>query len=256
MPCIGPIARPKRRAVSGARRSISTSKELGAVYGEVNGWERPNWYARDGVKPEYEYSYGRQNWFPCAAYEAERLMNRLRLLRSVLALPIFMSKARDALHRAEPHFSANNVDVEPGRIVYTQWLNERGGIEADLTVTRLGENEFMVVTGAVPQTRDMAWLKRHTPEDAHCVATDMTSGLPMIALMGPKSRALLKSFPAPISPTRPFLLAPRKRSKLATPGCAPAASPMSANWAGSFTFPPNSPPMSSKRCWRRDRNSA
>ena len=65
--------------------------------------------------------------------------------------------------------SANNVDVEPGRIVYTQWCNERGGIEADLTVTRLEENKFLVVTGAVPQVRDMAWLKRHTPDDAHCI---------------------------------------------------------------------------------------
>ena len=88
--------------------------------------------------------------------------------------------------------SANNVDVEPGRIVYTQWLNERGGIEADLTVTRLAEDRFLVVTGAAPQTRDMAWLKRHTPDDAICVATDITSGLPMIAVMGPKSRALLE----------------------------------------------------------------
>jgi heterotetrameric sarcosine oxidase gamma subunit len=88
--------------------------------------------------------------------------------------------------------SANNVDVDPGRVVYTQWLNERGGIEADLTVTRLAEDKFLVVTGAVPQTRDMAWLKRHTPDGAHCVATDITSGLPMIAVMGPNSRALLE----------------------------------------------------------------
>ncbi len=88
--------------------------------------------------------------------------------------------------------SANNVDVEPGRIVYTQWLNERGGIEADLTVTRLAGDRFLVVTGSAPQTRDMAWLKRHTPSDAFCISTDITSGLPMLSLMGPKSRALLE----------------------------------------------------------------
>ena len=70
--------------------------------------------------------------------------------------------------------------------------NERGGIEADLTVTRLAENRFMVVTGSVPQTRDMAWLRRHTPDGAHCTAVDITSGLPMVAIMGPKSRALLE----------------------------------------------------------------
>jgi len=83
------------------------------------------------------------------------------------------------------------VDVEVGRIVYTQWLNERGGIEADLTVTRLGPQDFLVVTGSVPQVRDMAWLKRHT-ENLNVVATDVTSGLPMVAVMGPKSRALLE----------------------------------------------------------------
>jgi heterotetrameric sarcosine oxidase gamma subunit len=103
----------------------------------------------------------------------------------------YMVEGRDAC-KVLNQISANNVDVKPGRIVYTQWLNERGGIEADLTVTRLEANRFMVVTGAVPQTRDMAWLKRNTPDDAHCVATDVTSGLPMLTIMGPKSRALLQ----------------------------------------------------------------
>src|SRR5439155_7313718 len=103
----------------------------------------------------------------------------------------FLVEGKDAL-KVLNRISANDVDVAPGRIVYTQWCNERGGIEADLTVTRLAEDKFMVVTGAVPQTRDLAWLKRHTRDDAHCVATDITSGLPMIAVMGPKSRALLQ----------------------------------------------------------------
>jgi heterotetrameric sarcosine oxidase gamma subunit len=100
-------------------------------------------------------------------------------------------QGRDAC-RVLNHISANDVDVAPGKIVYTQWLNERGGIEADLTVTRLAEERFLVVTGAVPQTRDMAWLKRHTPGDAHCIALDVTSGLPMLSIMGPKSRGLLE----------------------------------------------------------------
>ncbi len=185
---------PYRQAETarGVRRSplYPYTKDLGAVFGEVNGWERPNWYARDGVKPEYEYSYGRQNWFPCADYEAKQLMTNCAFFDQT-SFAKYSVEGRDAcavLNR----ISANNVDVEPGRIVYTQWLNERGGIEADLTVTRLEENKFLVVTGAAPQTRDMAWLKRHTPADAHCVATDITSGLPMIAIMGPKSRALLE----------------------------------------------------------------
>jgi 4-methylaminobutanoate oxidase (formaldehyde-forming) len=179
-------------AARGIRRSPihQYTKELGAVFGEVNGWERPNWYARDGVKPEYEYSYGRQNWFPCADYEAKKLMTDCAFFDQS-SFAKYSVEGRDAcavLNR----ISANNIDVEPGRIVYTQWLNARGGIEADLTVTRLAEDRFLVVTGAVPQTRDMAWLRRNTPDGAHCIATDITSGLPMIAVMGPKSRALLE----------------------------------------------------------------
>ena len=185
---------PYRQAETarGVRRSpiYEQTKKLGAVFGEVNGWERPNWYARDGVKAEYEYSYGRQNWFPCADYEAKQLMTKC-VFFDQSSFAKYSVEGRDAC-KVLNNISANNVDVEPGRIVYTQWCNERGGIEADLTVTRLDEGKFLVVTGAVPQVRDMAWLKRNTPENAHCIATDITSGLPMIAVMGPNSRALLQ----------------------------------------------------------------
>jgi len=185
---------PYRQAETarGVRRSpiYEATKKLGAVFGEVNGWERPNWYARDGVKPEYAYSYGRQNWFACADHEAKQLMTKCTFFDQS-SFAKYQVEGRDAV-KVLNHISANNVDVESGRIVYTQWLNERGGIEADLTVTRLAEDRFLVVTGAVPQTRDLAWLKRHTSDDAHCVATDVTSGLPMIAIMGPNSRALLQ----------------------------------------------------------------
>ncbi len=184
---------PYRQAETarGARRSPihQYTDKLGAVFGEVNGWERPNWYARDGVKREYEYSYGRQNWFPCAQYEADRLKNDVVFFDQA-SFAKYHVEGKDALSVLN-QVSANNVDVPEGKIVYTQWLNERGGIEADLTVTRLGEQKFLVVTGAVPQTRDMAWLKRQTG-DKNCVTVDVTSGLPMIAIMGPKSRALLE----------------------------------------------------------------
>ena len=185
---------PYRQAETarGVRRSPfhQYTDELGAVFGEVNGWERPNWYARDGVKAEYEYSYGRQNWWPCADYEAKALMNDCVFFDQT-SFAKYQVEGRDAC-KVLNRICANNVDVLPGRIVYTQWLNERGGIEADLTVTRLEANKFLVVTGSVPQTRDMAWLKKHTPDDAHCVATDVTSGLPMLTIMGPKSRTLLQ----------------------------------------------------------------
>jgi 4-methylaminobutanoate oxidase (formaldehyde-forming) len=80
-----------------------------------------------------------------------------------------------------------------GRVVYTQWLNERGGIEADVTVTRLAKTAFLVTTIAVAQRRDAAWLTRHIPEGAHCFVQDVTSGLPMLSVMGPRSRDLLES---------------------------------------------------------------
>jgi heterotetrameric sarcosine oxidase gamma subunit len=184
---------PYRQAETarGVRRSpfYNYTKDLGAVFGEINGWERPNWYARDGVNPEYEYSYGRQNWWRCAELEGKALMNDC-VFFDQSSFAKYQVEGRDAC-KVLNYISANNVDVEPGKIVYTQWLNERGGIEADLTITRLAADRFLVVTGAVPQTRDMAWLKRHTPTNAHCFATDVTSGLPLLTIMGPKSRALL-----------------------------------------------------------------
>jgi heterotetrameric sarcosine oxidase gamma subunit len=185
---------PYRQAETsrGVRRSAfyEQTKKLGAVFGEVNGWERPNWYARDGIKAEYEYSYGRQNWFPCAQAEADALKNDA-VFFDQSSFAKYLVEGRDAC-RVLNHISANNVDVPTGKIVYTQWLNPRGGIEADLTITRLAEDRFLVVTGAAPQIRDMAWLKRHTPDDARCTAVDITSGLPMLSIMGPKSRALLE----------------------------------------------------------------
>jgi glycine cleavage system aminomethyltransferase T len=103
----------------------------------------------------------------------------------------FLVQGRDSLATLNL-ICANQIDVAPGRIVYTQWLNDRGGIEADVTVTRLDATSFLVVTGASGQTRDLAWLNRHIPPGALCIATDITSGLPMLALMGPNSRALLE----------------------------------------------------------------
>ncbi len=185
---------PYRQAETsrGVRRSpfYEITKTLGAVFGEVNGWERPNWYARNDTKPEYEYSYGRQNWFPCAQHESDRLQNEV-VFFDQSSFAKFMVEGKDALQVLN-YISANQIDVAEGRIVYTQWLNERGGIEADLTVTRLGPEKFMVVTGAAVQTRDLAWVKKHA-EGKACVVTDITSGLPMLSIMGPKSRALLES---------------------------------------------------------------
>ncbi len=176
----------------GARRSPfhEALTRAGAVMGELSGWERPNWFAPDGVEQVYRYSYGRQNWFEHTAAECRAVRDTVGLFDQT-SFSKFLVTGADActvLNR----ICANDIDRQPGAVVYTQWLNERGGIEADLTVTRLAETEFLVVTTAAGQTRDFAWLKRHIPDDARCAAVDVTSGLPMLGLMGPNSRALLE----------------------------------------------------------------
>lgn len=176
----------------GARRTPLHDKMLaaGAAMGETAGWERPMFFAESEEKREFGYSYGRPSWFDAVGEECRAMAQGVGLFDQS-SFPKFLVEGRDAcavLNR----ISANQVDVEPGRTVYTQWLNERGGIEADLTVTRLSDTQFWVVTAGGAQTRDFAWLKAHIPDDAHCVAVDITSGLPMIGLMGPNSRALLE----------------------------------------------------------------
>lgn len=176
----------------GARRShfYDRFKEEGAVYGELAGWERPNWFAPKGVAPEYVYSYGRQNWFEHVGAECRATRDGV-VLYDQSTMTKFLVEGRDALQVLET-ISANRVDVPPGKLVYTQWLNERAGIEADLTITRTGEHQFMVVSSAPTHFRDLSYLRRHAQAAAHCFVTDQTAGLPMLGLMGPRSRAVLQ----------------------------------------------------------------
>ncbi|MEF2549009.1 FAD-dependent oxidoreductase [Aurantimonas sp. E1-2-R+4] len=168
----------------------------GACFGETAGWERANWFVpkadlERGVKPEYRYSWGRQNWFDYAAGEHKAVREAVGLfdMSSFVKLRVEGRDAFDVLQK----LCANDVDVAPGRIVYTQWLNDRGGVEADLTVTRLSETAFLVITGAAQDVRDIAWLKRHIPGDAHCTVTDVTSAEACLPVMGPNARKLLQS---------------------------------------------------------------
>ena len=144
-----------------------------------------------GETPEIVYSYGRPSWFDNVAAECRNTAENATLfdLSCFVKYAVDGRDACDVLNR----MCANDIDVEPGRVVYTQWLNEAGGIEADVTVIRLSETSFLVTSIAVSQRRDIAWLTRHIPEGAQCFARDMTSGLPMLALMGPKARALLQT---------------------------------------------------------------
>ncbi len=163
----------------------------GACHGEAFGWERPNWYAPKGIKPKYEYSYGRQNWFEHSAAEHKGVRENVGLFDQT-SFAKFRLEGADACSVLN-QVCANDIDVSPGRIVYTQWLNESGGIETDLTVTRLSDSSFFIITAAETEVRDFSWLERHIPDDAHCVLTNVTSGIGVISIMGPKSRELLQS---------------------------------------------------------------
>ena len=164
-------------------------KARGACFGEVAGWERANWFATDGADPKYEYSYKRQNWFPYAAAEHMAVRESVALFDQS-SFAKFMVQGHDA-EAALQRICANDVAVPIGKVVYTQWLNERGGIEADLTVTRLAEDAYLVVTGAAVGGHDLHWLKRNIPEGSHAVVTDVTSGYAVMGVMGPRSRELL-----------------------------------------------------------------
>ncbi len=163
----------------------------GACFGEAFGWERANWYGEPGSSPRYEYSYGRQNWFAASAAECQAVRAGVALFDQS-SFAKFRLEGRDAC-AVLSRVCANDIDVAPGKLVYTQWLNEKGGIEADLTVTRLSETAFLIIGGAETETKDFNWLKRHTPGDAHAVLTNVTSGMGVLSVMGAKSRALLQS---------------------------------------------------------------
>ncbi len=175
----------------GARRTAFHDRLVaqGACMGELSGWERANWFGAPGSAPAYEYAFGHQNWFSNTAAECRAARDAVALFDQS-SMAKFIVQGRDAcavLNR----IGTADVDVANGRIVYTQWLNAKGGIEADLTVTRLATDRFMVVTSAGSHIRDLAHLNEHIPTAAFCSVTDVTSGLPMLGLMGPNARALL-----------------------------------------------------------------
>jgi len=163
--------------------------EHNACFGEAAGWERPNWFAPDGVEPEYEYSFGKQNWFEHSAAEHKAAREKV-VLFDQSSFSKYLVQGRDAV-KVLQRISSADVDVAPGRMVYTHWLNERGGIEADLTVTRIAEDQFWVISGAAQTIKDLHWLKSHIAEDEFCCVSDITNAWAMLGVMGPGSRELL-----------------------------------------------------------------
>jgi glycine cleavage system T protein len=161
----------------------------GACFGEAAGWERANWYAPPGVSPKYDYAWGRQNWFEHVRDEHMAIREHAGLF-DLSSFAKFQVQGRDAEAELQ-RLCANDINGPVGRIVYTQMLNARGGIEVDCTVTRVSEACYWVIDAAANQVRTMTWLNRHLSPSAHVSVTDITSAYGVLSLMGPKSRAIL-----------------------------------------------------------------
>ncbi|MEE4217927.1 MAG: FAD-dependent oxidoreductase [Xanthomonadales bacterium] len=164
----------------------------GAYFRDVSGWESPAWYAPEGHEPKVEkLSWGRQNWFPWWRAEHQACREGV-ILMDMSFMGKFLVQGRDA-GTCLDYLSANRVDGEPGRITYTQWLNEEGKLEADLTVIKFSNDKFMVVTSDTAHRHTEAWMNRHIAEDQHVFVTDVTSAYGQLNIQGPRSRELLQS---------------------------------------------------------------
>jgi len=161
----------------------------GACYGEAAGWERPNWFAPEGVEPVYQYTYKRQNWFDYSGNEHRAVRENVGLFDQT-SFAKYLLQGQDAVHVLN-HICGNQIDVPVGKVVYTQMLNERGGIEADVTITRTGIDSFYIMDGAALQQRNYHFIKANIQPGQHAFLTDVTSGYVMLGVMGPNSRSLL-----------------------------------------------------------------
>ena len=181
------------RTARGIRRSAlhELFAKAGAVFGAPTGWERPLWFAQNAGEREQRYSFHDQPWRPYAEREAMAVRDGVALfeLSPFTKIRVEGRDAETLLQR----LCTSNVAVEPGRVIYTQMLNRRGGIEADLTVTRIDEEVFWVVSGAATRVKDLTWMRRGLAEDEHVAISDLTSAYGVIGVMGPHSRRLLQA---------------------------------------------------------------
>ena len=163
-------------------------KDLGAVFGEVAGYERANWYAFKGQKPEYEYSWGRQNWFENQQLEHQSVREDIGIF-DMSSFGKIKVEGDDALVLLQ-YLCTAQMDVPVGKIVYTQILNSKGGIESDLTVSRLSKNSFLLVVPCATLQRDLKLLKTFS-KSKNVVVVDISASEGVLSIMGPKTRDLL-----------------------------------------------------------------
>ena len=182
----------QKETARGVRRSPFHSylKNHGAVFGELAGWERANWFSEKGQIQEYKYSWGRQNWFENSHNEHMAVRNSLGMY-DMSSFGKLMVEGRDAESFLN-HICGGDMSVPLGKIVYTQFLNSRGGIEADVTVTRLSEVSYLVVTPAITRLADQTWMRRNIG-NFEVVITDITAAEGVLAIMGPNSRKFMEA---------------------------------------------------------------
>ena len=186
---------PHEEYASGRPRIVSPLyerlKKLNASFGSKLGWERPNWFAPKGVEPRDIYSMGRQNWFAAVGEEHKAVRQRAGIFdqSSFAKYELVGKDAAEALS----WICANNVGRAPGKLTYTQMLNTRGGIECDLTVARLAEDHFYIVTGTGFRTHDFAWIADHIKPGLDVRLSDITEDWGTLAVMGPRSRDVIQA---------------------------------------------------------------
>jgi sarcosine dehydrogenase len=189
------IGFPHEEYASGRPRIVSPLydrlKARGGVFGSKLGWERPNWFAPEGMQPRDAYSMGRQNWFDAVGEEHKAVREAAGLFDQSSFAKYEVSGPGAA--KALDWICANHVTREPGRLTYTQMLNSRGGIECDLTVARLADDLFYIVTGTGFRTHDAAWIRSHIPDGCAAHLTDVTEEWGTLSLMGPKARDILSA---------------------------------------------------------------
>jgi 4-methylaminobutanoate oxidase (formaldehyde-forming) len=166
-------------------------EDAGAHFSEAAGWELTAWFAPDDAEIEPRLSYGRQDWFAYHAAEHHAVRNGVALF-DMSAMSKLLVQGPGA-ERMLNHISGNNIAVPVGQCVYTQWMNEAGGVEADLTVTRIGDERFLVVVAESFHRKTEAMMRRAIGTDTDVSVTDVTSGYGLLSMQGPSSRDLLST---------------------------------------------------------------
>ncbi|MFT5504671.1 MAG: glycine cleavage system aminomethyltransferase T/glycine [Gammaproteobacteria bacterium] len=186
---------PNKQYQSGRNRKQSIwhdqLAECGAFFGAPTGWERPLWFAQSDAESKQEYSYHEQSWWPMAEREALHCRDHVSLfdLSPFTKIDIKGLDCCDYLER----LCCSRVDIEPGRAVYTLMLNDKGGIESEITVSRFDNNQFRLISGAATRFKDLFWLRKNKLPEEDVEIIDVTDDFAVLGIMGPKSRQLLQS---------------------------------------------------------------